>query len=148
MYIGWFEDILCSCKKSRFAHSWLIFLLPREDITWLRNRSDPGEKNKILSDLFRQDVQLISASWLTWIELTTPLAMTESFPATERTPSLSCDMSGALGSTLLKRYELPVHTRRTQGQASSHILHQATCIKSREVFKKDVILHDAQCVLS
>lgn len=44
---------------------------------------------------------------LTWIVLTTPLAMTDSFPATERTPCLSCDMSGALGSTLLRLYELP-----------------------------------------
>lgn len=35
--------------------------------------------------------------------------MTDSFPATERTPSLSCDMSGALGSTLLRRYELAVN---------------------------------------
>lgn len=31
--------------------------------------------------------------------------MTDSFPATERTPCLSCDMSGALGKTLLRRYE-------------------------------------------
>lgn len=40
------------------------------------------------------------------MELTTPLAMPDSLPATERTPSFSCDMSGALGSTLVKRYEL------------------------------------------
>ena len=40
------------------------------------------------------------------MELTTPLAMPDSLPATERTPSLSCDMSGALGNTLVKRYEL------------------------------------------
>ena len=33
--------------------------------------------------------------------------MTDSFPATERTPCLSCDMSGALGSTLLRRYDPP-----------------------------------------
>lgn len=43
------------------------------------------------------------------MELTTPLAITESFPATERTPILSCDMSGALGSMLVRRYELPVN---------------------------------------
>lgn len=50
--------------------------------------------------------------FLTWIVLTTPLAITDSFPATERTPSLSCDMSGALGSTLLRRYELAVSASR------------------------------------
>lgn len=37
---------------------------------------------------------------LTWIEVTTPLAKTESFPATDLTPCLNCAMSGALGSTL------------------------------------------------
>lgn len=33
---------------------------------------------------------------------TTPLAMTDSFPATERTPLLNCVMSGTAGRTLLK----------------------------------------------
>lgn len=50
----------------------------------------------------------------TWIVFTTPLAMTESFPATERTPSLSWDMSGALGSMSVRRYAFPVCTRQKE----------------------------------
>lgn len=55
---------------------------------------------------------------LTWIVLTTPLAMTESFPATERTPSLSWDMSGAFGSMLVNRYELPTCVRQTRRETA------------------------------
>lgn len=42
---------------------------------------------------------------LTCIEDTTPLAMTDSFPATDRTPLFSCIMSGTAGIMLLRRDE-------------------------------------------
>lgn len=56
------------------------------------------------------------------MELTTPLAITESFPATERTPILSCDMSGALGSMLVRRYELPVNISAKKPQTNTSVV--------------------------
>ena len=47
------------------------------------------------------------------MEVTTPLAMPDSLPATERTPSRSWDMSGALGNALVNRYEPAATETRT-----------------------------------
>ena len=49
----------------------------------------------------------------TWMEVTTPLAMPDSLPATERTPRRSWDMSGALGNALVNRYEPVAMETRT-----------------------------------
>lgn len=87
--------------------------------TGLRSCSGPGFKKKKKHDWKSNLLKTRCFGWcavldLTWMVLTTPLAMTESFPATERTPSLSWDMSGAFGSMLVNRYELPTSVRQTQ----------------------------------
>lgn len=85
-------------------------------------------------NLLKQNVLDGAVLDLTWIVLTTPLAMTESFPATERTPSLSWDMSGALGSMLVNRYELPMCTRQTQVETAPSSAYQ-THFNEHEVYK-------------
>lgn len=88
-------------------------------------------------------VSSVFINWPTWIELTTPLAMTESFPATERTPSLSCDMSGALGSTLVRRYELAAWTRANVKSQDQLILTDLSLSGTRDQLKT---IKDVSCV--
>lgn len=85
MCIGLFENTLCSCKKSRFANSWLISffthhetetitkLSPIEDMTWLRNCSDPGGKKVIFKWSFqtRSSNDQCSMTHLNWANHTT-----------------------------------------------------------------------------
>lgn len=68
---------------------------------------------------------------------TTPLAMTDSFPATERTPLLNCIMSGTAGRTLLKLYE-PPDAAETHKTSPLRVLH---ALLGDVTFKSNALLY-------